>query len=122
MPDRLRLLCVLAHPDDESLATGGILAKYAAEGVATSLITATRGEHGWFGDPTRYPGPRRLGQIRAAELRKAARVLGLEDGLRLVIVLSFGYRATPREAEARPAEEWSARARRKPLDDVVRRI
>ena len=53
---------------------------------------------------------------------EAARVLGLEDGLRLVIVLSFGYRATPREAEARPAEEWSARARRKPLDDVVRRI
>jgi LmbE family N-acetylglucosaminyl deacetylase len=66
MPDQLRLLCVLAHPDDESLATGGILAKYAAEGIATSLITATRGERGWFGDPTQYPGPRQLVHFRAA--------------------------------------------------------
>jgi LmbE family N-acetylglucosaminyl deacetylase len=36
----LRLMCVLAHPDDESLGTGGTLAKYAAEGVATYLVTA----------------------------------------------------------------------------------
>jgi len=35
MADELRLMCVLAHPDDESLGTGGILAKYAAEGSAT---------------------------------------------------------------------------------------
>ena len=39
-----RLLCVLAHPDDESLGTGGTLVKYAAEGVETYLLTATRGE------------------------------------------------------------------------------
>jgi LmbE family N-acetylglucosaminyl deacetylase len=31
----LKLMCVLAHPDDEALATGGILAKYAASGVQT---------------------------------------------------------------------------------------
>ena len=41
MPADLRLMCVLAHPDDESLGTGGILAKYAAEGVHTYLVTAT---------------------------------------------------------------------------------
>ena len=35
MADPLRLMCVLAHPNDESLGTGGILAKYAAEGVET---------------------------------------------------------------------------------------
>ena len=38
------------------------------------------------------------------------------------IVLSFGYPQTPRNPEARSAEVWSARANRKPLDDVVRRV
>lgn len=33
MTHQLRLMCVLAHPDDDSLGTGGILAKYAAEGA-----------------------------------------------------------------------------------------
>ena len=46
MNKRLRLLAVLAHPDDESLGFGGTLAKYAAEGVETYLVTATRGERG----------------------------------------------------------------------------
>jgi LmbE family N-acetylglucosaminyl deacetylase len=77
MSEALRLLCVLAHPDDESLGMGGILARSAAEGVATYLITATRGERGWQGDPRDDPGPEALGRIREAELRAAARVLGL---------------------------------------------
>jgi nitroreductase len=38
-----------------------------------------------------------------------------------VIVLSFGYPAKPRDPASRPAEEWSRRANRKPLEDVVRR-
>lgn len=38
------------------------------------------------------------------------------------IVLTFGYPATPRDPESRTAEEWSARAKRKPFDDVVRTI
>ncbi len=33
MTNTLKLMCVLAHPDDESLGTGGILAQYAAEGI-----------------------------------------------------------------------------------------
>ena len=37
----LKLLCVLAHPDDESLGVSGILTKYAVESIETYLITAT---------------------------------------------------------------------------------
>src|SRR2546430_6309461 len=72
-------MAVLAHPDDESLGTGGILAKYAAEGIETSLVTATRGERGWFGDEREYPGLVALGQIREAELHAAAEALGIRS-------------------------------------------
>jgi LmbE family N-acetylglucosaminyl deacetylase len=72
-------MCVLGHPDDESLGNGGILAKYASEGVETYLVTATRGERGWFGDEAEYPGPEALGRMREEELRGAARVLGLRE-------------------------------------------
>jgi LmbE family N-acetylglucosaminyl deacetylase len=79
MTNTLKLMAVLAHPDDESLGVGGILAKYAAEGIETSLVTATRGERGWFGDEHAYPGVEALGQIREAELRTAAEVLGIRS-------------------------------------------
>ena len=79
MTNPLKLMCILAHPDDESLGTGGILAKYAAEGVETYLVTATRGERGWFGDEAEYPGLEELGRIREAELLDAAKVLGLQE-------------------------------------------
>jgi LmbE family N-acetylglucosaminyl deacetylase len=75
----LKLMCVLAHPDDESFATGGTLAKYAASGVETYLVMATRGERGWFGPATDDPGPQALGSLREAELQAAARVLGLQE-------------------------------------------
>ncbi|WIG61711.1 MAG: hypothetical protein OJF49_004459 [Ktedonobacterales bacterium] len=75
----LRLLAVLAHPDDESLGLGGTLAKYAAEGVETYLVTATRGQRGWTGNPQEYPGPEALGRIREGELRAATAVLGLRE-------------------------------------------
>lgn len=78
-PKPLKLMCVLAHPDDESLATGGILAKYAASGVQTYLVMATRGERGWPGAAADDPGPQALGRLREAELRAAARVLGLRE-------------------------------------------
>jgi LmbE family N-acetylglucosaminyl deacetylase len=77
MTEKLRLMCVLAHPDDESLGNGGVLAKYAAEGIETSLVTATRGERGWFGSQHEYPGLEALGKRREAELYAAAAVLGL---------------------------------------------
>lgn len=71
------LLCVTAHPDDESLAFGGTLALCAARGAAVYLLVATRGERGWFGDPAANPGPAALGRLREAELRAAAQVLGV---------------------------------------------
>jgi LmbE family N-acetylglucosaminyl deacetylase len=91
---------VLAHPDDESLGTGGALAKYAAEGVETFLITATRGEHGWWGEPEDYPGPFALGQIREAELRAAAAVLHLREAHFLDCIDGELDRAEPHAAVA----------------------
>jgi LmbE family N-acetylglucosaminyl deacetylase len=79
MTYKLKLMCILAHPDDESLGNGGILAKYAAEGVETYLVTATRGERGWFGDEADYPGLEALGKRREAELLAAAGVLGIRQ-------------------------------------------
>ena len=79
MNDNLKLLAVLAHPDDESLGNGGVLAKYADEGVEVYLVTATRGERGWFGRPEDYPGPAALGEIRERELLEAADILGIRE-------------------------------------------
>ena len=79
MKRELRLMAVLAHPDDESLGFGGTIAKYAAEGVGTYLTTATRGERGRFG-PDGKPGePEEVGRVREAELRDAAAVLGIRE-------------------------------------------
>lgn len=75
----LKLLAVLAHPDDESLGFGGTLAKYAGEGVETYLITATRGERGRFGPQGKGADPLEVGRVREAELRAAARVLGIRE-------------------------------------------
>jgi hypothetical protein len=38
------------------------------------------------------------------------------------LVLTFGYPGRPRNPESRPAEQWSARANRKPLAELVRRV
>ena len=102
--DGLRLTCVLAHPDDETLGTGGILAHYARQGVETSVVTATRGDAGRYRTPdVPHPGREALGKIREKELRAAADVLGVGD------VSVLGYRdgeldqADPREAVARIA-------------------
>jgi len=48
----------------------------------------------------------------------AEAILGGEAAL----ILSFGYPVTPRDPVARTAEEWSARANRKPLEELVKRI
>jgi len=72
-------MCVLAHPDDESLGTGGTLAKYAAEGVETYLVTATRGERGRFVDGATRPSDAVVGCTREAELRAAAKELGIRE-------------------------------------------
>ncbi|HYW87131.1 MAG TPA: PIG-L deacetylase family protein [Chloroflexota bacterium] len=81
----LRLMAILAHPDDESLGNGGTLARYAAEGIEITLVTATRGQRGWFGDPAAYPGIEGLGRLREAELHAAAAALGIRD----LVVLDY---------------------------------
>jgi LmbE family N-acetylglucosaminyl deacetylase len=78
MNESLRLMAILAHPDDESLGLGGTLARYAAEGIHVALVTATRGERGWRGEMDADPGLTAVGQFREAELRAAATALGID--------------------------------------------
>jgi len=99
----LRLLCVLAHPDDESLGTGGILARYAAEGVTTAVVTATRGERGRIG--TERPGAGIAGPIRERELRAAAAELGVSDLSLLGFLDGEVDRVEPHAAISRIAAE-----------------
>ena len=75
----LRLLFCFAHPDDESMGMGALIAKYAAEGVEVFLVCATRGERGWQGDEINNPGLEGLGTIRTNELMNAAKILGLNE-------------------------------------------
>ncbi len=70
------LLAVLAHPDDETFGTGGTLALYARQGVEVHLVCATRGEVGDV-DPQYMAGFSSVAEVRVAELRCAAGVLGL---------------------------------------------
>jgi len=70
-------MAVLAHPDDESLGLGGTLARYAREGVATHLVTATRGQRGRCDHLEERPDDTEVGRIREAELREATRILGV---------------------------------------------
>ncbi len=79
------------------------LAKYAAEGVETHLVTATRGERGRFGDAQEKPPPDVVGRAREAELRDAAAVLGLRDVRFLDYRDGDLDRAQPREAVERIA-------------------
>ena len=76
----LTLMAVHAHPDDEAIGTGGILARYSAEGVRTVLVTCTNGE---LGDA---PGGLKPGDpghdesvvvpLRRGELEASCNVLG----------------------------------------------
>lgn len=77
--DRLKLMGVFAHPDDETQGAGGTYARYAAEGVETYLVCATRGERGWYDELGENPGLQALGKMREAELLAAAKVLGIRE-------------------------------------------
>jgi LmbE family N-acetylglucosaminyl deacetylase len=72
-------MCVLAHPDDESLAVGGTLARYADQGAETHVVLATRGERGRCGAARERPSAEILGRIREQEARDAAAVLGVRE-------------------------------------------
>jgi LmbE family N-acetylglucosaminyl deacetylase len=96
-------MCVFAHPDDESLGVGGTLAQYAAEGVETYLLTATRGERGRFGMNQESPGPEVVGKVREAELLAAAKELGIHEVKFLDYIDGALDQANPLEAVAKIA-------------------
>jgi N-acetyl-1-D-myo-inositol-2-amino-2-deoxy-alpha-D-glucopyranoside deacetylase len=74
------LLLVHAHPDDESIGTGGTMAKYAAEGARVTLVTCTLGELGEIIPPAlRHLLPDELGEYRIGELARACEALGVSD-------------------------------------------
>ena len=70
------LTAVFAHPDDESVTCGATLARYAADGVRTSVVLATKGEVGEIASPD-MASPETLGEIRAAEAERAIDILGV---------------------------------------------
>lgn len=75
------VLAVHAHPDDESLSTGPLLASLAAAGTRVVLVTATRGEEGEIvAGSIAEDDPRPLEQIRAEEIDRATAALGIAEG------------------------------------------
>jgi LmbE family N-acetylglucosaminyl deacetylase len=78
---RLTLMTVHAHPDDETIGTGGTMAKAVAEGRRVVLVTGTRGELGEIvvPDMDTPDNHRRLGEIRAGELEAAMGELGVTE-------------------------------------------
>jgi mycothiol conjugate amidase Mca len=81
MSEPLTIMIVHAHPDDEAIGTGGILARYSAEGIRTVLVTATLGEEGEIVVPElNTPEVRaKLGEVRHEELRRAVAILGVSN-------------------------------------------
>src|SRR5437762_14340846 len=78
MPDPLTLMTVHAHPDDEAIGTGGVLARYSDEGLHTVLVTCTGGEVGEIADSA-LASPENLAQVRLQELRAACEILGVGE-------------------------------------------
>jgi N-acetyl-1-D-myo-inositol-2-amino-2-deoxy-alpha-D-glucopyranoside deacetylase len=85
--DSPRALFVFAHPDDETILSGGVMARLAAEGAQVSLLTCTLGEEGEVVDPAlrELAADRadQLGGWRIAELRSALDRLGSPQGARI---------------------------------------
>ena len=115
MADPLTLLLVHAHPDDEASTTGGILAKYAAEGIRTVLVTCTNGE---LGDhPAAKPGDEahsteEVVEMRLRELRASCDVLGVQH-LELLGFHDSGMMGW--EANDAPGSFWSM-----PVDEAAK--
>jgi N-acetyl-1-D-myo-inositol-2-amino-2-deoxy-alpha-D-glucopyranoside deacetylase len=121
--NQLTLLVVHAHPDDESISTGGVLTKYSANGVRTVLTYCTRGEAGDILNPE-FVSPKpglSIAEIRTIELEKAVNVLGVKS------VHFLGYRdsgmaGTPENHHPQAfaqADKQEATAR---LVEIIRRV
>ncbi len=75
------LMAIHAHPDDEVISTGGVLARYAREGVRTVVVTCTDGSQG-FGPGGSLPGEPghdrdAVAKVRKAELERSCAALGV---------------------------------------------
>jgi LmbE family N-acetylglucosaminyl deacetylase len=79
------LVCFHAHPDDESIATGGTMASAAAAGHRVVLVLATKGEHGEVAEGFLEQGEI-LADRRVKETHASAAILGVE------VVEFLGYR------------------------------
>ena len=75
------LMTTHAHPDDETIGTGGTMAQAVRDGRRVVLVTCTRGEQGDIVVPSMDTAEnhRRLGEIRAAELEAAMAALGVTE-------------------------------------------
>ncbi|MDQ1744855.1 MAG: hypothetical protein QOE23_3194, partial [Pseudonocardiales bacterium] len=105
---RLTLMAVHAHPDDEATGTGGVLAKAAAEGLRTVLVTCTDGRcgDGPGGVKPGEPGhdPDAVVEMRRGELEKSCAVLNVSH-LELLGYADSGMMGWP--ANAAPGSFWS---------------
>ncbi len=113
---RPTLMTVHAHPDDEIIGTGGVMARYVREGRRVVLVTCTRGELGEIVVPEldTEENHRRLGELRAAELEGAMAALGVTEWENL------GYRDSGMVGDhgnLDPRCFWQA-----PIDDAARRL
>jgi N-acetyl-1-D-myo-inositol-2-amino-2-deoxy-alpha-D-glucopyranoside deacetylase len=115
-PHRPTLMTVHAHPDDETISTGGVMAKAVAQGRRVVLVTCTRGEQGEIvvEEMDTPENHRRLGELRAAELEAAMDELGVTEWENL------GYRDSDmmgRIGNADPRCFWQA-----DLDEAAGRL
>jgi mycothiol conjugate amidase Mca len=116
MATKHTLMTVHAHPDDETISTGGIMARYSQAGHHVICVTCTGGEHGEIVIPEMDTPENhaKLAEIRAEELRRALERLGPIESRRLGFVDS-GMMGTP-ENEA-PESFWQA-----DLDEAAGRL
>jgi LmbE family N-acetylglucosaminyl deacetylase len=114
----LTLMAVHAHPDDEATGTGGVLARYAAEGLRTVLVTCTDGScgDGPGGVKPGQPGhdPAQVVAAREVELKASCAALGVSD-LELLGYADSGMMGWPQN-EA-PGAFWST-----PVPEAAQRL
>jgi mycothiol S-conjugate amidase len=94
------LLTVHAHPDDETISTGGVMSRYSRAGHRVICVTCTGGEHGEIVVPELDTPENhdRLRELRADELERALALLGPIEGRELGY-LDSGMMGTPQNEE-----------------------
>ncbi|WP_421742409.1 PIG-L family deacetylase [Cellulomonas sp.] len=93
-----RTVVVAAHPDDETLGAGGILAELADGGHPAEVVVVSDGSASHPGSPTLTPEA--LVEVRSAEVREAVRVLSPASPVTLLGHPDGGLREARVEVEA----------------------